>query len=266
MPAIIVFLILLAMVLWNFFHNVFEFQGWDVIDMYHPMNLLLLSHDHASHFPEIHMILVQLCPVLFAIPAGFHFARERQMKQDLLMISRIGRFTYCMSKMVAVFFTTFLVFTIPFLFEIVLNCISFPIQAIGIFAYADYYSPEYIPIVNNYILKQFYFISPYLYAVVGTLFWGMLSGLLGMFTMAISMIVNSKFRIILFLPVYILLQFSQYIDGFHPLQYPSTAWESYALLFEKFPKNMIVLYSSLSLLMLFCVFVTAYRSRKDCLS
>jgi hypothetical protein len=265
-PAIIVFYILLTMVLGNYFYNVYEFQGRDVIEMYQPMRLLLLSYDMSNYQADRLIMLVQLCPVLFVIPAGFSYTHEQQLKQDVLMIGRIGCFTYNMSKMTAVFITTFLVFTVPFLFEIVLNCISFPIHATGNFFNADFYHPNYIKVVNNYMLKTIFLISPYLYAVIGTLFWGATAGLLGMFTMAVSTIVNLKFRIVLFLPVFLLLQFSLYIDSLSSIQQPTTAWYSYLLLFEEYPKNMIVLYISLGFLMLFSVFVTAYRSRKDCLS
>jgi hypothetical protein len=258
------------MVLGNFFYNVFEFQGRDVIEMYQPMRLLLLSYDQSNYRADRLMMLIQLCPILFVIPAGFHFAQEYQIKQDIMMITRIGRFTYNMSKMIAVFLATFLVFSVPFLIEIVLNCISFPIEAIGNMANADFYNPEYIAIVNNYVLKQIFLTSPYLYTVIGTLFWGIVSGLLGMFTMAVSTIVKFQYRIILFLPVFLLLQFSLYIDGLIPdqyrYQYPSTAWYSYLLLFEEYPKNMNVLYISLILLVLFSISVTAYSSRKDYLS
>ena len=41
--AIIPFFILLAMVLFNFISNVLVFQVKDVVEMYHPMKLLLLS-------------------------------------------------------------------------------------------------------------------------------------------------------------------------------------------------------------------------------
>ena len=48
--ARIVFYILLVMILTNFISNVLMFQGMDVINMYHPMKLLLLSWNRSYYW------------------------------------------------------------------------------------------------------------------------------------------------------------------------------------------------------------------------
>lgn len=69
--AVIVFYILLAMVLFNYISNVVAFQGRDVLNMYQPMKLLLLSYNRTNYNADMTILLIQLYPLLVVCPAGF---------------------------------------------------------------------------------------------------------------------------------------------------------------------------------------------------
>lgn len=58
--AVIVFYILLAMVLFNFISNVVAFQGRDVLNMYQPMKLLLLSYNRTNYNADMTILLIQV--------------------------------------------------------------------------------------------------------------------------------------------------------------------------------------------------------------
>lgn len=47
--AIFTFYAFLILVLINYFHNIFDFTGYEVIDMYHPMKLLSLSYNRVNY-------------------------------------------------------------------------------------------------------------------------------------------------------------------------------------------------------------------------
>ena len=151
--AVCVFYILFLMVIMNFIGNVLDFQGRDIVEMYHPMKLLLLSYNRTSWNATNTLLLIQLYPLLVACPAGFSLAREYQRGTRVFMVSRLGNHTYQASKYLSAFLTTMIVFTVPFLLEIVLNCVSFPLSAAG-------------DLSNRSIYEGTYMESPYLHALL----------------------------------------------------------------------------------------------------
>lgn len=171
--AIITFYILLVMVLFNFIKNVLVFQGSDVLAMYHPMKLLFLSYDITNYNASGTLLFIQLYPILVVCPAGFALSKEYQLGVNVYMTGRLGVPSYKLSKMTAAFFTTMLIFTLPFLLEFILNCLSFPLSARGDLLNWKYYDPAYIKCIRNYFMSDFYIKSPFLYALTGILFLGL---------------------------------------------------------------------------------------------
>lgn len=129
--AVCVFYVLFIMVIINFIGNVLYFQGWDIVEMYQPMKILLLSYNRTNLNATNTLMLIQLYPLLVVCPAGFSLAKEYQFNIQVYLISRLGNFKYQVSKYLSVFLTIMIVFTVPFLIEIILNCISFPLSATG---------------------------------------------------------------------------------------------------------------------------------------
>ena len=60
--AMITFALLLALVLMNFIGNVTEFRGYDRVEMYHPMKMLLLSYNRTYYNADLALVLIQLVP------------------------------------------------------------------------------------------------------------------------------------------------------------------------------------------------------------
>ena len=89
--AVIVFYILLAMVLFNYISNVVAFQGRDVLNMYQPMKLLLLSYNRTNYNADMTILLIQLYPLLVVCPAGFALAKEYQTGENVYMTARLDR-------------------------------------------------------------------------------------------------------------------------------------------------------------------------------
>lgn len=142
------------------------------------------------------------------------------------LVSGLGNFTYQISKYLSVFFTTMIIFTVPFLLEILLNCLSFPLAVTGDFIGGSMYGDAYRMGVNHYFMKNIYLCSPYLYAIIGTLFWGAASGLLGVFTAAVSSLIRVKYNVFLFLPVFVMLNLSTILARSIPEGMPSIKWYS----------------------------------------
>lgn len=256
--ALLAFGLLLALMLNNFVENVLEHQGTEVVLMYHPMKLLSLSHDKTNYKADTMMLLVQLVPLLICIPAALSLAKEQHTGASVLMASRLGSRTYLFSKVTAVFVVTTLVFSLPFLLEIVLNCFSFPLKATGDLANWTIYDDEYIQTTQHFLLYPLYRLSPYLYAVVETIRFGATMGLLAAATLTLSALVRVKFRVLLLLPPFLLLQLSTYLS-----QYGNVYWANYVTLFHGEPRNDLAYGIAVVVLLVFVILGTLYASRKD---
>lgn len=256
--AIITFVFLLVLVLANYIANIFEFMGRDVVNMYHPMKMLSLSYNKTYYNSSIALILTTVFPLLVNIPAGLSLNVETQNKTRQLVSSRIGNSKYICSRLISSIVTTFIVFSVPFLIEIVLNCIAFPLNAKGDFWNLSMYDPQMINNISAYQLSGLYIYSPYLYAIILTLFFGAFCGLLAGFTIIISAIFPIKFKVILLLPIFLLLELSVYSSGsLH------TAWFNYILFFNDTARNGAVFYISISVIVLLTVLGAVFASKKD---
>jgi uncharacterized membrane protein len=99
-------------------------------------------------------------------------------------------------------------FVLPLYLEVILNCISFPISALGNTSNIDTY--EMYQEENQYMFAALHENHPYLYAICFIALFGIVSGVLAVFTMAISTF-RVKYRVLLFLPVYVLLYGLNYV-------------------------------------------------------
>lgn len=263
--AVCVFCILLFMVIANFIGNVLYFQGEDIVEMVHPMRLVLLSYDRTNLNASNTLLLTMLYPILVVCPTGFSLAQEQQLGVQVYFVARQGRTAYYISKFMSAFLATMIVFTVPFLVEILLNCLSFPLSATGNMTHMSIYDYEYIDAVNQYWMKNFYFISPYLYTIIGTLLFGIISGLLGCFTVAVSALIRVKYNVLLFLPVCIALNLSTILSSRLLKGTSSIKWYDYILLFNDEIKNTGFGIAIILFLIIFPVIVFFVNVRKDCL-
>lgn len=254
--AVATFLLLLALVLLNFTYNVLEFRGHDLLSMYQPMKLLSLSYNRTNWNADSALRLIQLFPLLVSLPAGLSLASEQQSGEEVLLASRLGRRTYLFSRYLAAFLVTALVFILPFLIEIALSCISFPLQAEGDFMNYSIYDVELHISEAAYQFPWLYQLSPYLYAVVCTLYFGAAAGVFGGLTLALSALWRVRFRVLLLLPVFIGLQAASLLN---------MCWYNSLLLFCDLPRNDLVFGLLLLLILGLSLLAVGHASRKDCL-
>jgi hypothetical protein len=263
--AIAAFYILLILVLINFSGNVFSYYGQEILEMIHPMKLLSLSYNLVYQKAGALLMLIQLYPILVCIPAGLSLAREQKFGLDTLIVARIGSSRYHLYKLISTFFTTFIVFSVPFLIEILLNCLAFPLNAQGDLSNFDIYNPRYISMVKNYMFSKLYLFSPYVYAAIGTLLWGVFSGILSSLTIAISSIVKFKYRISLLLPVFLLLNASVYLSHILEAAGFEIEWYHYVLIFDDSVKNYIYWGVIMVIITILSVSGTILGGKKDCI-
>lgn len=199
------FFILLELCLFNFVRNMSEFQGLDVKEMYDPLKLLLLSYNRVYFQSDMTLLLMQIYPILVSLPAGFALMDDFNNGKYIYLISRVGKREYIVGKMISSFFATFIVFVIPILIEMGLSMLCFPMTATGDLSNLPYLSREYMEQVRRVFLYDFYLQAPVLYSILGVVCFGVVSGLFGMFTVACSALFCFKYRVLLFLPAFLLL-------------------------------------------------------------
>ena len=249
----------------NYINNVILFKGTDIIEMYHPMKLLLLSFNRGIYSADSIMFFMQLYPLLLAFPAGSILAKERLLGIDTLMESRIGNADYIFIKVLVSFLTTAIVFSVPFLIEIVLNCLAFPLEAAGDFYNYKLYDSAYQQAVNNYLFPDIYRISPYLYAVIHTFVVGICSGIIGAFITALSSVVRLKYSILYLFPPFILFGVMEYVRSLIVINDLRYAWFNYIFLFSKHERSMVAFVLFLVAVTAVTLFLTLIGSRRDCL-
>jgi hypothetical protein len=261
--AVFTFYFLMAIVLLNFTLNVFAFQGRDIIEMYQPLKTLLISFNRVYHNADMTLFLIQLYPVLVVCPAGFILLSEKNRKEDILLLARVGSINYYKCKLIAAFLVTTVVFTVPFFLELILSCASFPIAATGDFSEVSQYDPSYLEMVRRYLFPALYIYNPYLHAIIGIVVFGLFSGILGMFTVALSAVLNIRYKILLFLPVFIILNISLYFSDFIIKLPFSVRWFDYVLLYNDAVKSSYYFVGLILTLIITSISCILFKSKGD---
>lgn len=258
-----VFFLLMGLVGYNFVNNVLEFHGMDVSNMYHPMKLLTLSYNRAYYNVDVTLLFAQIYPLLVACPAGLILAKESQMKMNVLIESRIGKIRYFFSKGISVFFATMIVFTLPFLIEILLNVISFPMEANRDFSHFGAYEEKYIQMVRNYWFSELFRSSPYLYSIVMTILFGTISGLIGLMVMSFSAVFPVRFRVLYLILPFVLLNSTIYVLPAYTGGTLQHVWYKYIFLFGDGEKNCLVFAAILAVIVTFNFIAAMLAGKKD---
>lgn len=256
------FIFIIICIVLNHMHNIFTYYGNELSEMpAFPEVSLLGCNNMASYY------FFKVYPFILVIPAGFSLAQDQASSMQLLFIQRSGREKYYASKYLAVFIMTFLCFSIPLFFEIILNVISFPMDAHGnLFGYG-LYTVNYKNICN-YTMFNLYYNAPVLYAVVMSIYFGIITAVFATLPSAVSCIFH-KYKAYLLLPIYLLIYLSDVfgIWGVSSITKNKIhvsmmfSWCDYAIHMEQFLRILIISV----IILIFSMSLYAYTARKDTL-
>lgn len=252
-----IFWLLTAAVMLHYVVQVRLFWGKDIANLYEPMKLRLM----ANSTDAITFRLMQFYPLLVVIPAGFSYVEDRENYTDVYIRGRIGNRQYIYSKMIAAFVVSFLVFTIPFLLELLLYIIAFPLTATGDPSNISDYQAVMQEIIGKYLFSEIYVKSSLLYGVTTVFLWGILAGVLGGFTACISML-GIRFRALLFLPVYVLLYFVSTLENIFCTPY-TTNYLWYIQFYDFYVKTEWGLVLFILIIIIISVMITLFMGRRD---
>ena len=196
--VVVTFFILFSFVMVNFFINMTNFSEIKYISqMYDPIKVLTLSEWSVSGY-----FMMEYYPLLVVIPTACAYLTDKNTRVKIYIESRTGKETYWFTKAVSVFLTTFLVFTIPFLTEILLETICFSMESAG--DPTGFTFIETIENENQYLFSELWISNKIVYGVMMTLLFGMISGILAVFNFAVSTLPFFKYKIFTFFPIYVM--------------------------------------------------------------
>ena len=204
--TVLTFFIVMAFMFFIFYYNMcLNYKVGNISQMRDFVKMLTLSDWTISGY-----FFTNFLPLLVVIPTACSYIADRDTRIKLYMEARCGKRTYWYSKLLSVFIVTFLIFTIPFLIEIIMSAICFNISSNGDPSLFGYY--QTIENDANYELASLYINNKILYAIVMTLIFGIICGILATFNFAVTTIPIFRFRIFTFFPIYILLYVIIFIE------------------------------------------------------
>lgn len=252
------FVAVFGFMLFHFLGNVFEYAGRDVVDMYHPMRILLLAKGGRNYH-----YFILLYPIIVAIPAAFSYMYDQDVNEQIYIQTKTGIRDYYVGKLVATFVATFMVFAIPFLVEIVLNIIAFPNNATGSLSNLSLYDSTELESVNRLLLPKLYAHSTYLYAIVLTIVFGIVSGVCASFALAVSMVIKLKYKVFVLLPAYVILYVLNNFQYILPQIDKTTNYYFYFDIFNTLSKSLVGYIFTVLVMGGASILLAVFKSRED---
>ncbi|WP_288886672.1 hypothetical protein [uncultured Eubacterium sp.] len=197
--AVLVFFVLMYAVGSNFIINMH--RNHDILyvsQMFDITKVLTLSDwSNAGYY------IMQYYPLLVVIPTASIYISDKKSGMDIYITSKVGKKDYFLGKMISVFLATFIIFTIPFLTELILSCICFDVSSVGDPSRFQYF--QTIIDDGKIVFGWLYVKNKFMYASMWIMVFGLVSAILATFNFAITLLPVFKYRITTFFPIYFLL-------------------------------------------------------------
>lgn len=254
------FLLMLTLVLSNYFDNVFTYMGKDIVfEIMHPMTMTFFSGNSMLFYT-----FIGFYGLIVIMPACFSLFSDKTANQLIFIESRVGKKNYYFGKFVAVFLVTFVAFAVPAFIEIVLNSVAFSASSSYTITGSSVYDMLYIDFVNSIFWADLYVLNPYIYAVLSAVIFALASAVFACFTLMISTFSFVKFKIFLLLPSYVLLILISYIKSLIDLSF-SSYYADYLAMFNGSVKNYFVFFIAILVIFVVSFAIYAFKAREDTL-
>lgn len=207
-----IYFLLFGAVLWNFFENMHQFHNGDVTQMMNPLKLSSLSTWSAVMY-----YMMQFYPLLLVIPTASTYYDDKNSKILNYIQSRVGIRNYLIGKAVSIFFITVILFTVPFITEIIAYSITVPSLAQGDPSNFQYF--QTIENDNTLFLSKLYYFNDYIYTILSIIIFGIVTGIFAVFNFFLTTIKIFKFRVFVYFPIYILFYLINIIGHFINYKY-----------------------------------------------
>lgn len=198
--AVVTFFLLVILVLINFTDNMFENRKIHYVSQMYD----LVKTSTLSFWSLYGSGMMMYYPLIVVLPTSCTYLFDKNSKINIYMQMKIGKRKYLYGKAASVFLATFLIFTIPFLMEILLSCICFDVSSMGDPSNFDYL--YWIEDENKLFLSGLWMSNRIIYAVLMIMLFGMVSGVLALFNFSLSILPIFKYKVFTFFPVFLLFE------------------------------------------------------------
>jgi hypothetical protein len=254
--TIFTWFVIIGFVAYNFVENIIEnSKRIYITQMFDPVKILTLSDWSKSGY-----FLMSFYLLILVIPTACTYLSDKNSQVDIYIKARLGSKYYFRSQVVSVFLVTFIIFTIPFLLEIILNTICFNHLSNGDPSNIEYF--QSVEESNIYFMYKLLVKNRELYAIVMTLLFGFVTAILAVFNYALTTLKMFKFRIFTFFPIYILFYLISFVSRFLTVTY-STEYFFILRMFNIKEKNIFVYATFLFVLLIISNAVIELKIRKD---
>jgi hypothetical protein len=206
----IVFTFVLALTLYSYVGNLLEYRNTDYSSVY-SWHFLYAGNTMANTWS----VFSVLYPFLAVFPFGFSYMQDRKVRLLNNYILKSGKKNYFRSKLIVAFVGGFAIIAIPFVINLILCYATFPHTYFSPLQYEQTLTGDQVDRDTVFAAKPFaelFVQSLPLYNLLYLLFFSLFTGLLSAFSMALSFVIR-RFKILLFVPLFVLFQLGSYMSG-----------------------------------------------------
>lgn len=198
-PFILTWYVVFGITIINFCKNVMTTQRQIFIsEMFDITKTITLSD-----WSEMGYFFMIYYPILVVFPTSYIMLHDKDSGIQTYLIGRLGRKNYYFGKLISVFISTFIIFTLPFIMEFLLELVCFHLSSNGDPSNITY--DQALRKIEYYFLHDLYLQNKIVYVVVIITIFGIVSGIFAVFNVALSTLSFMKYKIFTFVPVYLLL-------------------------------------------------------------
>jgi hypothetical protein len=255
----------------SYIKNLLDYRGVDKLYFY-SANFLYAGNNYASFWG----IFESAFPFIIVLPFAFSYLDDLNIKITPYILSRMSKEKYFMGKLITCFLGGFIIIFIPFLINLIFCNITFPENhntLFGPYNLITYY--ERLTGADVYINTDFkgqsflklYLYSPLLYNFLYLFILSTFAGIMSVFSGACSYFL-SKYKIILFIPVYLIIFLGKSIDSYiylnnQKIKYIDCKWLEYVSINFHYGKSYILFGAFLICCMFFSIISLLFICRKD---
>lgn len=239
------------------------------ISMMYSGNTLFVGNSYDRYWN----IFCAIYPFLLVFPFSFSYIEDLSVNNMPYFKGRMKNKYYFLGKMITCFIGGFIIIFIPFLLNLLLCNITFPNNNNTFYGY--YNTPNYYRTLvgsnvmintqqKGLIFLKLYLFSPFIYNLFYINILSIFTGLLSVVVLSFSFYLK-KYKIILFIPVYLFFYLSKVVDNlsYHSKEYTNFNWMSYVCVDDFYGKNWNLFILSMGVMIMFSVISYIYICKKD---
>lgn len=133
-------------------------------------------------------ILHVLIPFLATFPCAWYYHSDQEHHLVPLLLSRMGRYPYFVGRALAVSLSSFVVVVFPYLINLILSLLAYPLPAYGLLTDGVYdLYPDHFATMQKVLFPELFLNQPILHALLIIFLIGIYGALMGLLSYSITL-------------------------------------------------------------------------------